>query len=240
MVEDLDQFSDAYGPDSQYALDNNLILKWYPKRILELAASRESLLELGIGHGYVTDTLDGLFRRHVIIEGSLEMIRRYRDVGNGASAAEVVHAYFEDWESKERFDVIVMGFVLEHVQDPEAILLKYRDNLTEQGSVFVAVPNYEALNKRFGHASGMLEDPARLSEQDLALGHRRLFSLASFRDLIHSTGYREVAVEGIFLKPMSTQQLIDLDVPEAILQATLKVGIDYPELCVAILMEVKP
>ena len=60
------------------------------------------------------------------------------------------------------------------------------------------------------------------------------------RELVDDAGYHEETVEGIFLKPVSTQQIIDLDLSEEILQATLDVGIDYPELCVAMLMEIKP
>jgi SAM-dependent methyltransferase len=239
MAEDLDQYAGAYEPTSPYALDNRLILNWYPKRILDLAPARASLLELGLGHGYVSNVFTGEFGRHVIIEGSPEMIRKYRE-SEGRSQAEIVHSFFEEWESSERFDVVVMGFVLEHVENPLALLRKYRDNLTTEGSLFIAVPNYEALNRRLGHAAGMLDDLSRLGPEDLALGHRRLFSLASLRELIDEAGYNERAVEGIFLKPVSTQQLVDLDLPEEILQATLMVGVDYPELCVAMLMEARP
>jgi 2-polyprenyl-3-methyl-5-hydroxy-6-metoxy-1,4-benzoquinol methylase len=239
MTEDLDQYAAAYGSDSPYALDNRLILNWYPRRVLQLTPARDSLLELGIGHGYVSNVLGREFRRHVIIEGSPEMIRKYREGGYGSNT-EIIEAFFEEWQSPERFDVIVMGFVLEHVENPAVILDKYRENLAEQGSLFIAVPNYEALNKRLGYAAGMMTSLAELTEEDVALGHRRLFSLASLRELVDSAGYREIAVEGIFLKPVSTQQLIDLNLSEDILRATLEVGVAYPELCVAMLMEVKP
>lgn len=238
MSEDLDQYSEAYGLDSPYALDNRLILNWYPNRILRLAKSRNSLLELGIGHGYVTDVFRAMFRRHVIIEGSLEMIRKYRASSDPPGPEEIHHALFEDWESEERFDVIAMGFVLEHVDDPEAVLHKYQKSLAKHGSLFIAVPNYEALNKRLGQAAGLLDDPSRLSDEDRALGHQRLFSLASLRDLVKRAGYQETTVEGIFLKPLTTRQILDLGLSDEILRATLEVGVDYPELCVAILMEV--
>jgi hypothetical protein len=39
------------------------------------------------------------------------------------------------------------------------------------------------------------------------------------------------------LKPITTQQMLDLNLSEAILQGMLKVGIGYPELCNSLLMQ---
>ncbi|MGT2489668.1 class I SAM-dependent methyltransferase [Cupriavidus basilensis] len=42
------------------------------------------------------------------------------------SPARLVEGYFEDFDTDERFDVIVMGFILEHVDDPGLLLARYR------------------------------------------------------------------------------------------------------------------
>src|SRR5215831_18886140 len=138
-MNDLDAHVGAYGSDFPYALDNDLMLNWYPQRVIALAPGR-SLLELGIGHGYSARRFATRFPRFVVVEGSETMIDRFQSQ-EGMGSAEVVHAMFEDFSTDETFDVIVMGFVLEHVVDPDLILKRFRRFLAPGGSLFVTVPN---------------------------------------------------------------------------------------------------
>jgi len=129
--------------------------------------------------------------------------------------------------------------VLEHVDDPGLILRRYSRFLAPGGSIFIAVPNAESLHRRFGHAAGLLPDMTALSQADLNFGHQRYFTLASLRQMVEQQGLVVQKVEGLFLKAITTQQLMDLKLDERILQSMLKVGVDYPELCNSILMQVR-
>ncbi|CAM5188595.1 Ubiquinone biosynthesis O-methyltransferase, mitochondrial [Castellaniella defragrans] len=140
MTENLEDYIGAYGEGFGYAFDNHIILDWYPKRIMQLHSDGGSLLELGIGHGYTTDRFSRHFSRHLVIDGSLAIIEQFRSQYPDCSA-EIVRGYFEEFESDERFDVIVLGFVLEHVSSPCEILEMYKKFLAPGGSVFVSVPN---------------------------------------------------------------------------------------------------
>lgn len=231
----LDQFSDAYDDTSPYALDNRLILNWYSQRIMD-SATGTSLLELGVGHGHTTARFDDRFKRHLVLEGSKEVIRQFRNNFSDCQA-EILQTFFEKFHTTEKFDVIVMGFILEHVEDPSIILSQFKHYLSPQGSIFVTVPNCEPLNKRFGYEAGMLSDLTELSDADKAFGHHRLFTVSSLSALVESHGYRIKNTEGIFLKPITTGQIQSLQLPENILQSMLKVGVQYPELCVGIMME---
>jgi hypothetical protein len=55
-----------------------------------------------------------------------------------------------------------------------------------------------------------------------------------------NAGYRVVHEEGIYLKPLPLSFLRKLNDFEGNLQAMLKVGIDFPDLSVAILLELSP
>jgi hypothetical protein len=79
-----------------------------------------------------------------------------------------------------------------------------------------------------------------LSAADKDFGHQRYFSLATLTELVESEGYDVVKAEGIFLKPITTQQMTQLELSPSILQAMLIVGVDYPQLCNAILLKLKP
>jgi len=233
----LDKFKGAYQDNFPYLLDNKLMLNWYPERILKQATG-QSLLELGIGHGYSTVKFSERFNRHLVLEGSLAIINNFVKEFPECNA-KILHSTFENFYTEEKFDIIIMGFILEHVDDPSFILTQYKHYLCPKGSIFIAVPNAEALNKRFGYEAGIINSMSDLSQNDIALGHKRLFTVKTLKDLVESQGYRAKILEGIFLKPITTQQIIDLKLSDNILKAMLKVGVDYPELCVGILMEIE-
>lgn len=224
--------------DEHFVLDNKLMLEWYPHRVVAMATGT-SLLELGLGHGYSTAFFAQHFSRYKVIEGSPEMIERFRSRFKLA-AVDIGQGFFEDFDTEERFDNIGMGFILEHVDAPSVILRRYRRFLKPGGSVFIAVPNSESLHRRFGHEAGLLPDLEQLSQADHDFGHRRYFSLKTLTRLVEDEGYTVVKSEGIFLKPITTQQITQLGLSAEILKAMLKVGVEYPELGNAILMQARP
>lgn len=236
MSNSLDSFIAAYGEGFDYAFDNAIILDWYPRRIMEACPHGGSLLELGIGHGLTTRSFSRHFQRHLVLDGSSSVIEQFRREYPDATA-EVRQTYFEEFETEERFDVIVMGFVLEHVTDPGVILRSFRSFLKPGGRCFAAVPNAESMHRRIGHAAGLLDDVNTLGKGDIELGHQRLFTVATLDALFADSGYRITTHEGIFLKPFTTAQLRTLGLDSNILQAMCAVGVQYPELSCALLAE---
>jgi len=233
-----DRLATIFDSDFPRDLDNQLMLNWYPQRIMRTTKGWTAL-ELGLGHAYATKVFSRHFRRLVVIESSSTVIQRFRNQ-EADLKVEIVERRFEEFETDERFEHIIMGFVLEHVDDPGLILRKYRSFLRPTGSVYVAVPNAESLNRRIGHAAGLLQDMHALSRASLALGHKRYFTLESLRGCLRRQGFRVCREEGIYLKPFSTKQLQSLRLPESILESMLKVGVEYPELCAGILVEAVP
>lgn len=238
MTNHLDTYISAYGEGFGYAFDNNIILNWYPERIMRLCPSTYRLLELGIGHGTTTNRFSRHFSRHVVVDGSASVIEQFSHQYPGCEAT-VVQSYFEDFAPEELFDVIILGFVLEHVANPGVILRRYKKFLAPGGRCFVAVPNGESLHRRLGHVAGLLDDMMALGQGDLELGHKRCYSVESLSREMECVGYRIVRKEGIFLKSLTTAQLQSLHLGKNIIQAMCEVGIDYPELSCALLFEAK-
>ncbi len=236
MNDSLDQYVDAYDPTALYSLDARLISRWYPRRVVE-RSSNASLLELGIGHGRAVSFFAEYFDRHVVIEGSKDVIRNYAKQFD-AQRSEIVHGYFETFDTDEKFDYISMGFVLEHVDDPVLILKQFSRFLKKGGVIYISVPNATSLHRQIGVVAGLLDDLKELSESDHKLGHKRYYDIADLRADVNDAGLCERKLEGVFLKPFTTAQLEKLSLPENALEALMIVGKNYPELCNAILMEV--
>lgn len=237
---DLDSVSGEYFVDGEKqpptAIENRLILPWYAKRIVARFGRCDALLELGLGHGFTPDIFTNACDRHVIVEGSRAVIDLFRTKYPG-TRVDLVEGYFEDFETQERFDVIVMGFVLEHVDDPERILERFKRFLKPGGSLFITVPNAKSLNRRLGLELGKIDDIYSLNENDIALGHKRQYSRETLTAAVRRHGYEIVHEEGIYLKPLPLSVLKTMPDFEENLEAMMRVGIDFPDLCVALLME---
>lgn len=236
MENILDNHVQAYQGLSIYDFDNTIQLKWYPQRVVQFSQGAASLLELGLGHGITTGVFEQHFKRHVVVDASPAVIENFHQRFPDSSV-EIAESYFETFDTPERFDVIMFGYILEHVDDPVQILKHFRRFLAPGGRMFVTVPNAEVLNRRLGHLAGLLPDMQELSEHDLLLGHKRYYTVESLRKDIEQAGYAIQRLEGIYLKPLTTSQMISLNLGENVIQALCLAAIDYPELSCGILAE---
>ena len=237
MSNTLDKHVAAYQGDNLYDFDNEILLTWYPQRVLHHAGAARSLLELGLGHGYTTDIFSRRFEHHVVLEGSPAVIDNFREK-HPDCRARIVETWFEKFSTDERFDVIVMGFILEHVDDPLVILRRFREFLAPGGRMFIAVPNAEVLNRRLGQLAGLLDDVTTLSENDHLLGHQRFYTVATLKDDVAQAGCTVERLEGIYLKPFTTRQILSLQLDRQVIEGLCTVGIDYPELSCGLFAEI--
>lgn len=245
MANELDLHADTYGEDQRFFAENMLTERTYCQRIIEALDGRSEirLLGLGLGHGFTARKLNsglhGLLKTHIVLEGSREMIERFNRQSAPVPAMDVVECFFENFHSDSKFDVIEMGFVLEHVEDPASLLRKYRELLKTGGSLFVGVPNALSLHRRLGHEAGFLDDPYKLSEMDLNYGHRRYFDLDSLQACVAGAGFKIHSSQGLFMKPFTERQMQSLNLPDTVWDALAKVSKDYPGIANSIFIEAR-
>lgn len=239
----LNDFKDAYLDDFKYDDENISMLNWYANKILEKIGTNSSIniLSLGIGHQVVSktiiDALNPSSSKYTIIEGSDEIIKRYVNSQVLPENMEIVHSFFESYRANDLFDVIEMGFVLEHVDDPALVLNRFKEFLKKNGTIFIAVPNARSLHRMLGYHAGILNDPFKLSKYDLELGHKRYFDIDSIKALISKCELTIKRIEGIYLKPFTTDQLNRLDLPAEVYKALYEMGVQYPEISNSIVIE---
>jgi len=238
-MNDLDLNVDAYKKDFKYDFDNDIMLKYYPKRIIE-KMNKGSFLELGLGHGYTIREFLNKVDKYTILEGSKAVIENFKNQEVSLyNRVNIVETYFENYETHEQYDNIIMGFILEHVENPDEILEKYKKLLSAKGKIFIAVPNAESLHRQIGFHAGYMHTLQSLSESDLLLGHKRYYNKKELEELALRHNMNIVSMEGIFLKPLTTSQLQTLEINEDIINGMLEIGKKYPELSNAILMELE-
>lgn len=241
----IEQDSAAYVEGFAFYDDNVRLLRAALQQMIRRTGDLTtfSLLSLGVGHRVtVKGLLDALADRltdYVIVEGSESIIEMFRREVDPPAQVRLEHAYFEDFHTEQRFDVIEMGFVLEHVADPGLILRRFAEFLAPDGRLMIAVPNAHSLHRLVGHQAGLLADVCHLSEADLALGHRRYFDPSSIEVLINDCGLQVVGRAGLMLKPLTTGQLASLNLTPDIASAMDEVGFDLPDVCNAIFLEAR-
>jgi SAM-dependent methyltransferase len=219
---------EAYSEDFMFHDENRLMLSWYSRRIIKVirAVSRTIVLEPG-----------SLLDKYIIIEGSRKIIEEFTNEVELPENVSVKNVLFEEFSTGEKFDVIEMGFVLEHIDDPQGLIRKYKDFLRPQGSIFIAVPNARSLHRVIGNRAGLLDDLYSLSKHDLELGHKRYFDKESLTKIVLESGLKILNTEGIFLKPFSTSQIRSLNLPQEVLDALFSTAVDSPDISNAIYVE---
>jgi 2-polyprenyl-3-methyl-5-hydroxy-6-metoxy-1,4-benzoquinol methylase len=191
-----------------------------------------NVLELGCADGMVTARLCEKFDRIDAVDASDELLEKAR---RRAPKARFFQSLFEEFTPEHPYDTIILGHVLEHVADPVAILSVVAQWTAPGARLIITVPNGESLHRRVGVEMGMLEFPTQLNEDDIRIGHRRVFTIDTLRSTIRSAGLVILKEEGILLKPLSNRQMFDWS--QELFEAYYALGKKLPaefggELCV--------
>jgi 2-polyprenyl-3-methyl-5-hydroxy-6-metoxy-1,4-benzoquinol methylase len=217
---------DAIAHDSWYAQGANLAGVRYSGRVLSRFWRGRSCLELGPAEGEMTELLAPAFERLVLVDGSETFCAALAERHPGAV---VCCALFEEWETEERFDSIVLGHVLEHVDDPRGLLRRAGGWLAPGGRILAAVPNARSLHRQAAVLMGLLEEEHALNDADRHHGHRRVYDPESLRADVLGAGLTLDAFGGYFLKPVSNGQ-IERDWTPQMLDAFMALGERYPDV----------
>ncbi|MEJ7813447.1 MAG: class I SAM-dependent methyltransferase [Gemmatimonadaceae bacterium] len=189
-----------------------------------------SILELGAAEGVMTNYLARRGQPLTIVEGSG---RFCADLRARFPQCEVVHALFEEFEPGRAFDNIVLGHVLEHVDDPVRILARVRSWLSERGRVVASVPNARSLHRQAAVSLGLLQFEEELNDLDRHHGHRRVYNPETFRRDFRAAGFTVETFGGYWIKPLSNQQL-DSTWTDEMIQAFMQLGERYPDIAAEI------
>jgi SAM-dependent methyltransferase len=124
------------------------------------------------------------------------------------AAVEFHEALIEELSLNEKFDTITMLCILEHVIDPVVTLRHAAKFLKPDGVLIAQVPNANAINRKLSLEMGTIESLDELSPWDIEVGgHRRYYTMESFRSDIKRAGLKVRNAGGIFYKTLSTPQM---------------------------------
>ena len=155
--------------------------------------------------------------------------------------AVLIQGTLETFQTKERFENIFLTHVLEHVDDPVALLQRVnREWLSETGRLFLVCPNAHAPSRQIAVKMGLISHPAAVTPGEAQHGHRRTYALDTLERDAVAGGLKVVHRSGIFFKALANfqwDQILPTEVvsPEY-LEGCYALGQIYPDLCASVFL----
>lgn len=216
-----------YFSGNPYEKENLLMGDRYADYVLEWCDKGRHFLELGIGFGRTIERLSKHFPQMTVIDAEPLLIEKFQPRYPNVT---FVHNFFEDYQTTEKFSVIGMGFVIDLVKDPLALLRRYADLLEPRGKMFVCVENASSLHRRIAHEAGLLPNIKQMSSHNHGYGHQCYNTHDEWLAIFTKAGLRTTGAFGLALKPFSTRQLESLGLSDDIYAAMSRVAKDFPAI----------
>ncbi len=192
VIKNLKKFySSPYFRYDPYESRDTRFFRIYYRIIRErfIPITEGKVLDVGCGEGTF---LAGLKDKGFDCYG-VEMDRKVAEETSMKYGIKVYQGLFEEVEIEDGpFDLITMWWFLEHVTDLKRCMRKAEESLREGGYIIGEVPNFQSLERKVFKRYFYLWDTPR---------HLYLFTPSSIREILKTSGFREVKIYHRFLDP---------------------------------------
>ena len=216
-----------------YAKGVNYFITNYSGEIFKrFLNAEENILEIGPAEGVMTEILYPHFKDYTVVDGAEVFVEALK------KRYPKIHGYaklFENFDAQgKKFHNIVLGHVLEHVENPVEILSRCKDLLPKSGGrIVAAVPNSNSIHRQAAVLMGLLKHEKQLNDTDKINGHRRVYDMPTFQADFIKAGLKIIHSGGYWLKPLSNAQ-IERDWTREMIDAFFKLGEKYPDIAAEI------
>lgn len=198
--------------------------------------ANKNILNLGLGNGITSSQLENIVKSQVVVEASKKIIKSF---SFESTKTTFIESYFENFSSKEKFDVVLANHVLEHVDSPiELMKEKFNEWLSNHGLAFITVPNAKSIHRLIGKQMNMINSEYDLNDSDIKAGHKRVYDIDLLKSHIKEANLEIVEMGGYNIKMVSLLQMKEWsqELLDAIFEVSKKIP---PELCANIWVKVK-
>lgn len=126
-------YMDSYELGAKYAQDFLSFITKNEKKINECR-----ILEIGCGTGYLLWLLKKLGAEVVGIDPG-----KQAELGKEKYNIDIIKDYYPSEQLKDKFDIIILYNVLEHMSDIKSFFINVKNQLKENGRIYCAVPDCE-------------------------------------------------------------------------------------------------
>lgn len=182
------------------------------------------ILDVGCADGVMAQALAPYCKQITAIDGSAELIVRAKKMR--LPNVDFICTLFEEFKAGKKFDTVILSDILEHVNNPVALLRLARRWVKDTGRVVLLCPNANSIHRQIGVFAGLLKDVHNLNATDRKVGHRRVYDIALLKKDIARAGLRVKKIGGMFLKPLANDQMDAL--PDKVVDAFYRAGAKLP------------
>lgn len=182
--------------------------------LVALVGSDKRVLDVGCAAGYIARALVGQGCVVVGVDNDEAAIEKAQDTLERTVVADLETADLVAELAGDRFEVIVLGDVLEHLTDPERLLRQATKLLAPGGYLVTSVPNVAHGDVRLALYAGQWDyRPVGLLDDT----HIRFFTESTFRALLRRCGFAVLEARRLRLPLFATELgLREQDFPAAV------------------------
>ena len=198
-----------------------------------------NFLELGSFKGDFTKRFLPYFDDITCVEVSDEAVAIAKNTFG--DKVKFVQSLFETAVLESKFNNIVLTHVLEHIDDPVAVLKRVNDEwLADDGRFFLVCPNANAASRQIAVKMGLISHNAAITPAEAEHGHKITYTLDTLERDARAAGLNVVYRSGIFFKALANFQwdrLLNTDIiSKEYLDGCFDLGQKYPDLCSSIFL----
>ena len=185
-----------------------------------------SVAEVGCGHGLLQRQIEDHYKRQVTGFDLNEVA--LRQTASRISAVCCYNLFHQNMDYKERFDLVFLFDVLEHLDDEDAFVKAIQFHMTAKGRIVVNVPALQTL----------------YSNYDKAVGHVRRYNIAGLRRVAERNGMKIGAWSywGLSMTPLLLLRRVWLlgQSPENIISSGFDSGGSFMNRTLLLLSQMEP
>lgn len=198
-----------------------------------------NILELGSFKGEFTQRLLPFFDDITCVEASDEAINIAKE--NLPKNVNFYNSLFENTVLPKKYNNIILTHVLEHINDPVAVLKKINEEwLSDKGRFFLVCPNANAPSRQIAVKMGLISHNSAVTPAEKEHGHNITYTLDTLERDAKAAGLKVVHRSGIFFKALANFQwdkLLQTDIiSKEYLEGCYELGQQYPDLCSSIFL----
>jgi len=225
----------------KYYYNFDFIMHDYMLKKFKCHFNNNDCLELGAGNGNFTLKLAKFFKNITIVEGSSKSINKIKKLN--IKNINIINQDIEKINIKKKFNNIFIIHTLEHLQKRIHTLKKLKNLLTNNGILYVATPNANAISRQIAVKMGLIKKNNSITLGEKSHGHQITYDLKRLEKDIILAGLSIKKSGGIFFKSLANFQ-IDLAVKKKIidqnyLDACYELGNLYKDFCSSIFIIAK-
>lgn len=217
-------YTEIYDPDTDFDARFTLATG---RAIAACLSPGQRVLELGCATGLMTTLLADDGRTVVGVDRSQAYLERA--TARALPGVTLVRADLTDLPADlGAFDHVVAANVLHELPDPQALMRRVADrHLASGGHVHVSLQNPRSLHRLVALEMGLIDDVCSVAARGKRFGTLRLYEADELSAMVCGGGMREVAREGVFLKPLTNAAMETL--PPEVLDGFERAARHLPE-----------